>query len=309
MEISTQQKNNWLNKLSAIEKAAKGGPIKRLLYAPLAYLAGVIHHRLIYQLLRYPWETNASTFFGTPMRVLLPAGLDIYLLNAKTHDSEIRLAKYMVKHLQEGQTVIDIGAHYGFFSLLAAKIIGKQGRLIAIEAAPSNFALLEKNLRALAQAQALQRAASNKKGSLTFYEFPPLYSEYNTTDPIQYEEAVKASGHTGKKIEVPAIQIDELLHAESIKPNFIKMDVEGAEALVLSGMQHYLSLQQGVLAMEYLASDRQNESHQKAASILKAAGWLSYIILADGQLQACQNIEAYLESHHLDSDNIIWKAT
>lgn len=309
MGISTQQKNNWLNKLSAIEKAANGGPIKRLLYAPFAYLAGVAHHRLIYQLMRYPWETNAPTFFGIPMRVLLPAGLDIYLLNAKTHDSEIRLARYMVKHLQEGHTVIDIGAHYGFFSLLAAKLIGDQGHLIAIEAAPSNFALLEKNLDALTHAQAIQRAASNKKGSLTFYEFPPLYSEYNTTDPVQYEEAVKASGHAGKKIEVPAIQIDDLLHTENLQPNFIKMDVEGAEALVLSGMQHYLSNKQGILAMEYLAPDRQNESHQKAANILKAAGWLPYIILKDGQLQACQNIEAYLENHHLDSDNIIWKAT
>lgn len=297
----------WIKKLNRIEAAAKGSPLKRMLFKPWAYLNGILHHRIIYTATKRPWKRKAITFFGTPMAVLLPAGLDIFLLDAKTHDSELRLARFLIRHLKKGQTVFDVGAHYGFFTLLASKLVGDTGKVLAIEAAPSTFPILTENVASHTNTEAFHIAASDKTGTIRFFEFPPLYSEYNTSDPIQYQQAVKESGVEGKEVLVNALPIDHLIVQENANPHFIKMDVEGAEALVLEGMTKWLNNKQGKLVMEYLVGDHQDNAHQKAAAILTKYGWNAYSINADGQPIPCPNIEAYLSEIQLDSDNILFQ--
>ena len=297
----------WIAKLSSIEAAAKGSALKRFFFRPWAYINGILHHRLVYAFTKRPWKRQATTFFGIPMSVLLPAGLDIFLLEAKTHDSELRLARYLIHHLKKGQTVLDIGAHYGFFALLASKLVGKAGRVLAIEAAPSTFPILNKNISAHANTIALHVAASKESGTIRFFEFPPLYSEYNTSDPIQYQHAVRESGIDGKEVHVEAISMDELMKKHELSAHFIKMDVEGAEALVLSGLTEWLNNKQGQIVMEYLVGDEQNTAHKEAVNILSKYGWDAYYINAEGHPVPCTDIEAYLNSIQLDSDNILFQ--
>jgi FkbM family methyltransferase len=297
----------WIARLSKIEAAAKGTPLKRLLFSPWAYITGILHHRLVYRLTKRSWRRQATTFFDAPMTVLLPAGLDIFLLKAKTHDSELRLARYLIQHLKQGYTVLDIGAHYGFFTLLASKLIGEKGKVMAIEAAASTFPMLKENVAPHANIEALHIAASNTSGIVHFFEFPSLYSEYNTSDPVQYKQAVKESGIEGKEVLVEAIAVDELLRKYNTSAHFIKIDVEGAEALVLSGMTEWLKNKQGQLVMEYLVGDEQNTAHQKAVAILKQYGWTAYYIDSEGYPVDCPDIEAHLKRRHLHSDNILFQ--
>jgi len=303
-----RKKQQWLARLKKIEAAAKGGPLKRLAYAPLSYLSGVGHHRLAYTFSNRTWKRRTRTFFDTQMTLLLPAGLDIYLLDAKTHESEIRLARFMIHHIKPGDTVMDIGAHFGFFALLGAKLTGENGKVLAIEATSTTYEILKENLHGTDQAEPLHAAASDQSGILTFYEFPPLYSEYNTTDEAQYQLAVRESGTRGRAVEVPSVVMDALIAERSLQPDFIKLDVEGAEALVLKGLKSWLEQGSGTLAMEYLSPKRQNEQHRIAADFLQAAGWQPYRILPDGQLEACPDIEGYLKQAELDSDNLIFQS-
>ncbi|MNE67161.1 hypothetical protein D3C80_1627540 [compost metagenome] len=59
--------------------------------------------------------------------------------------------------------------------------------------------------------------------------------------------------------------------------------------------------------MEFLASDRQNETHKEAASLLAAHGYIANIILPDGAMQEVKDIDAYLEQVQLESDNIVFR--
>lgn len=77
------------------------------------------------------------------MNIALPASTDIYLTGGKSHDSEIRLAKFLIKNLNQGDNFVDIGAHYGYFTLLGAHLVGKGGRVF-FEPGKSTYSLLEK---------------------------------------------------------------------------------------------------------------------------------------------------------------------
>jgi FkbM family methyltransferase len=307
MEQGEKQKKRWLKKLNRASVAARRGPLHRLLFDPLAYLTGVGHHRLIYSISQRTWKRKALTFFEQPMQLELPAGLDIYLLKAKTHDSEIRLARYMIHHLKAGDTVIDIGAHFGFFALLAAQLTGREGRVLAVEAAAPTYQLLSENLKHTPQATALHAAISDQQGTMKFYEFPALYSEYNTADAAQYRQVAASTGITAREVEVPSLTLNYLIEQEGLQPGFIKLDVEGAELRVLKGAEAWLKQGSGVLAMEYLASAKSDSTHRHAVEMLAGFGWQPHRIQADGSLQPCPDIATYLAREGLDSDNIIFR--
>lgn len=303
-----QRRLQWLEHLNRIEQVAGGSIWHRFGYRPWTYFLGMVHLRGSYALTKRGWHRRADTFFGASLEVKLPAGLDIYLLRAKTHPSELRLARLMIRQLQVGQTVLDIGAHYGFFASLAGALVGNSGRVVAVEAAPDTFPLLQRNLAPLTQAEAHQLAAARDVGHLNFYQFPTLYSEYNTTDETQYQQAVRETGQPGQQTTVPAQPMDELIAQTGASPDFIKLDVEGAEEAVLAGLTHWLSQKRGLLVMEYLAPDRQNEGHRRAAGLLKQYGWQAHRIAADGTLSPCPDIEAMLAKEELDSDNVAFVA-
>ena len=77
----------------------------------------------------------------------MPADLDIFLLSGKTPDSEIRLTRFLIKNLKEGNIFIDAGAHLGFYSLLASMLIGAKGKVYSIEASKAVFGVLKRNTR------------------------------------------------------------------------------------------------------------------------------------------------------------------
>lgn len=298
----------YLQALAAVEKAARGSHRHRLAFAPVRYLRGMFYSKFLYPLNHRSLRRKAPLFFGGHMEVLLPAGLDIYLLGAKTHDSEIRLARFMIRHLEEGMAMLDVGAHFGFFSRLGAQLVGQQGRVLAVEAAGNTFQALQLNIAAYPAIEAIRVAASDAEGTAVFYEFPALYSEYNTMDKGQFEHAGWNQRVEPQAVRVPACRMDHLMEEKRHLAQFIKVDVEGAEAQVATGLEQWLTTSYARwLAMEFLAEERHNDSHRRAVRLLAGHGWRPFYIQADGALLACPDIEAYLKEKSLDSDNIIFQ--
>ncbi|MCO6490249.1 MAG: FkbM family methyltransferase [Phaeodactylibacter sp.] len=298
----------YLQALADADRAARGSHLRRLAFARGRYVLGMIHSKLLYPLGMRRLKRNAPLFFGGVLEVGLPAGLDIYLLGAKSHESEIRLARFMIRHIGEGMALLDVGAHFGFFSRLGAALAGTAGRVIAVEAAGDTFEALKRNIAGHPAIEAVRAAASDVRGTATFYEFPPLYSEYNTLEKDQFGEAAWRRGITPRAVEVPAYPMDELLEERNCFPQFIKIDVEGAEAQVAAGLVRWLRRPEARwLAMEYLAPERHNDSHRQAAGRLAENGWQPCCIREDGTLEACPDIEAYLKRKGLDSDNIVFQ--
>lgn len=300
-------KQRLLNALEGIEQRAKGGKWRRLWAAPHRYLYAIGFRELVYRLSPKERLIQADTFFGQPMLVALPAGTDIYLLGAKSHGSEIRLARFMIHQLEAGDTFVDVGAHFGYFSMLAAELVGPQGSIQAIEAARSNHAIAQRNLSVLPQCQLLHRAANATGEAVQFHEFDALHSEYNSMHAEQFEGESWYQQQTHQQYSVPGLRLADLLQQRPHPPKLIKIDVEGAENEVIAGAQPFLQNHRSTVVMEYLSAARGNDSHRAAHAQLLRMGYLCYAIAADGSLSPVDEPEQHLREHHLDSDNFVFQ--
>jgi FkbM family methyltransferase len=148
-------------------------------------------------------------------------------------------------HPKEGDVVVDIGAHMGRYTITSSKHVGRRGKVVAVEAHPYNFELLEGNLRLnrLTNVRTVNCALYSKKDKLKLY-LPDEEQGYTMHHSLmtnylvsKYDDRIEQ-----KYIEVEADTLDNLMHRIGIKQvNWIKIDVEGAEYEVLSGAREILS--------------------------------------------------------------------
>lgn len=293
--------------LDTVSDLAYGSKWQRLLHQPFRYVYATVFQSFFYPLSKKGVLKHTRTFFGADMEVLLPAGTDIYLTGGKTHDSEIRLARFFLHHIKEGDAVLDVGAHFGYFSRLMATLAGDSGNVFAFEASQSTFELLQKNTSGIAQITVLNRAVSALSGEkIAFYEFPVLFSEYNTTDIRQFEGQRWYKDFPPKRIETESIALDDFVKKHQISPAAIKIDVEGAEEQVIKGSQETLRQHHPFVIMEYLAPERHNAAHQQAHILLTNLNYKAFLISKTGTLVPCEHPDIYLASNGMESDNIVY---
>lgn len=297
-------KEDLLRKLAAVEAWDKAPKWLKAASRPVRYPFGILYARAWYPLFRKGLLLGARTFFGSYMQVRLPAGTDLYLSGAKTHSSEIRLARLLIRNLEPGMTFMDIGAHYGYFSLLAAKLVGDSGKVMAFDAARSNYEILAHNVQGQKNIRSFHQAVAANNGLLTFYEFPPKYSEYNTTDPDQFSGAEWFRNIEPVVHEIEAYSIDHLTDVHALRPDIIKIDVEGAEDKVILGGSRFFSGSAALIVMEYLAPERHNRPHREAVRLLLAHGYQCHRIDESGKLHPLPDPDRYLSDTRQDSDNL-----
>lgn len=124
---------------------------------------------------------------------------------------------------EEGDTVIDIGAYVGMFTVKASKLVGPSGKVIAIEPGPSTFSLLEENTKALDNVVLVRKAVWDKEGTSKLYH---SWAPGADTLVKPWE----------KYTEVETITLDKLLKELELPwVDFVKVDAEGAELKILEG--------------------------------------------------------------------------
>ena len=302
-------KETLLNQLSEVQKIAEYSKTKRFLNHPGRYIEAIFFRKVIYPFSKKERFKEVNLFFSQMMNIALPASTDIYLTGGKSHDSEIRLAKFLIKNLNQGDNFVDIGAHYGYFTLLGAHLVGKGGRVFSFEPGKSTYSLLEKNTTEIPNINVFNLAVSDKCGLISFYEFQSMYSEYNSKDVAQFEREDWFISVKPKRVDVDAITIDQIVTDNKIIPTIIKMDVEGGEYDVIKGAMNYLAMNNTYIVMEYLASERENSNHKKATELLRSIGYKSYLINAEGKLTLTEKIDPHFQLNNIDSDNIVFRKT
>ena len=299
-------KEKLLKQLAHSEKIANASKLIRLLQNPVKYTLAIGHRKLVYNKTKEGILKETNTFFNKKMLVMLPAGTDIYLTGAKSHSSEIRLAKYLIHQLNDGDTFLDIGAHFGYFTSLASTLVGDKGKVYSIEASKHTFKVLKKNIASANNVKSFQTAIADNNEPLKFYEFPILFSEYNSTEVNQYIHEPWYQKNRPTKFLVECTTLNDFTTKHHLQPKIIKIDVEGAEHRVIDGGIDYFKTNFPIIVMEYVEPKRYNVSHRKATENLRQLGYDTMLIQNNGNLKPCEDIEAYLEEFQLESDNVVF---
>ncbi len=140
--------------------------------------------------------------------------------------------------IKEGHTVIDAGAHIGLFTVRAAKIVGNEGKVIAIEPEKDNLAFLKRNI----EANEIKNVLIVPKGLWGERGLRKLYlniddNAAHTLTGTQFTNIEYAS----KFEDIEVDTLDNILKELRVsKVDFIKMDIEGAEIEALKGMKETL---------------------------------------------------------------------
>jgi FkbM family methyltransferase len=148
-----------------------------------------------------------------------------YVLGTADYDEQT----WFAEHVASGSTFYDIGANVGFFTLVAAKIVGAEGVVVAFEPLPANVGQLEKNvaLNALSNVTVIPKAVGAIEG------VAGLVLGDDARDNSRLSDG-QTDGED--EIEVPVTTVDAAVREHDLRmPDVMKIDVEGAEIDVLRG--------------------------------------------------------------------------
>ncbi len=285
-----------------VEKLSQRSKFGRLFYSPGKYLYAILYRKLWLPLTQKTALKKVTTFFNREMLVVFPSGTDIYLTGGKTDNSEIRLTKFLLQNISPDTCFIDIGAHFGYYSLLADAC--KADAVMTIEPTPATWEILAKNTAQFPHIININKALSDKEGVQLLQTFPHIYSEYNTIDPGQFtgDKRLLTKTHTAP---VECITLDILFSEPMDKKVIIKIDAEGSEYAILRGGQHFLqSNTDAIVLMEYICHDQVHTNYRQAVSLLKELGFNCSRIDSSGSLVACEDIEQYMRAKGIKSDNL-----
>ncbi|MBL7045406.1 MAG: FkbM family methyltransferase [Parcubacteria group bacterium] len=167
--------------------------------------------------------------------------------------------KVLKETLKPGMTFVDVGANVGYFTLLAARLVGEGGSVYAFEPEDENFELLERNIKENGYQNVVleKKAVSDKRGELTFYIDPKNLCAHSL---------VAKDGQ--KEVRVEAVVFDE--YFKDLQIDVVKIDVEGAEPQVLKGMTETLK-RKPTLIVEFYPEGLKNAGQDPM-------GYLEYIV-------------------------------
>ncbi|MGZ5447249.1 MAG: FkbM family methyltransferase [Thermoanaerobaculia bacterium] len=173
---------------------------------------------------------------GLVFHGVLPEGISTNVWRWGVHDRDsTRMCEAVLKR---GQTFVDVGAHFGYFSLLASNLVGSSGEVIAIEALPETFGYLQRNLAGVpATVRMVQAAAWDSPGEVLFRDggivnssLSGAFGRLQKNLMAQREVSVAVSG----------MPLDDLLQ-DTADVGLVKIDVESSEMRVLLGARRFLA--------------------------------------------------------------------
>jgi FkbM family methyltransferase len=133
--------------------------------------------------------------------------------------------------LRSGASFVDVGANWGYFTLLASHLVGPQGRVLSLEPDPRLYARLQENLlrNHISHVKALPIAAADKPGRLTLAGYDENAGNFGLSSLVHRPKTPSQS------FQVKSDSLDRILDAQRLDAvDLMKMDIEGAEAFALA---------------------------------------------------------------------------
>jgi FkbM family methyltransferase len=159
-----------------------------------------------------------------------------------TESPECHVLGWITELLPRGGTFFDVGAHYGWIAIAAARRVGRSGRVVAFEPSSALIDILSyhKRVNRLAQIEIVPKAVSNiDSGAVPFFLVNKGLSFRNSLT-IGADDTPYITPEEKTRCEVAAITLDRFCEESNLIPDVFKIDVEGAELFVLQGAEHLL---------------------------------------------------------------------
>ena len=171
------------------------------------------------------WDVNGSEFRIHPsLRHLIP------------HENEPELFHFLKANISPGQTVLDIGSFLGTYAVFEALWTSPGGRVVAFEPTPDSCRWIETHARFNGVADHLQvvQAVVGESSGQTRFRVDPIEPYRNTVAEAELNPAAS-------DIQVPVVTVDEFCARSNLRPDWIRMDVQGFEFHVLRGARQTIA--------------------------------------------------------------------
>ena len=175
---------------------------------------------------------------------------------------EPELIQLVSKTVRSGFTVIDIGAHIGYYSLLFSRLVGPTGHVIAFEPVPRNFEFLCENIKL----NNCTNVETQNRAVLDHYQ--RIRIEISESDPLPVGVSFVNPEDKGDTL-VEAVSLDDVLLRRPGRVDLLKVDAEGAEGKVLDGARSLIERDHPVIMMEVHHFDGRLETSSVPARLVK----------------------------------------
>lgn len=239
--------DRFLERLDAALRSSRAAPIRRRivqkLVAPGSTVTSVLRplvNRMVPKAL-----TEVSVLAGPARGMRIPVRLrEEKFYWTGLYETEVQEA--LVRFLRLGGTFWDVGAHAGFFSAFASRLVGPEGAVVAFEPLPANRDRLAKTLEAnsCSNVTVMPVAVGDRCGKVAFYSAPSSF---------MWSLLPTSPGACG--LEVECVTLDSLGTAIAL-PDLVKLDVEGAEVQVLRAGVEFLRTVRPVVIVEMASQDQ-----------------------------------------------------
>lgn len=224
-----------------------------------------------------PTMRRARLFFGQTMEVALPEPISEQLFTYGFFDEAVTWLA--LRSVRPGVTVIDVGAHFGYFTLLFAHLVGPEGKVVAFEPTGSTFDLLRRNAGDSANVTVANLALGSAEGSATIADFGLVHSAWNTLAGESRMPGVLDRAQA-RQAEVRVATLDRCVARDQLRPDFIKIDAENYELEVVSGALDTLKRLQPKVLME-----TGSEPAARAGRLLEQLGYEPFVSSGLGSLE------------------------
>jgi len=242
---------------------------------------------------------SATTFWGDRLRVTLPELVSTSLL--RYGYIEEALTRSVIACLRPGKVFFDVGAHYGYYSLLASHLVGSEGAVHAFEASPSTYCVLVDNTSHRPNVRANNVAVFSSECTVKIRDFGTAFSSQNSVYGMRGGARLRSSyartaGAAAPNLtEVRACTLDAYAAATGVCPDFVEIAVEGAELDVLEGMADLLARCQPLISMEVGDSDDLGMPRSRTAVDLLLRLGYSVFELSQGSCTRHRPLDRYAQ--------------
>ena len=191
---------------------------------------------------------EVDIFTGQRMRVVVPeiVGTELW----RRGFIEASLTRVLLETLRPGMVFVDVGAHYGYHSLVASRLVGRSGAVVALEPSRGVLPLLRENTAGAGNITVDAVAACGRNTTVTLVDFGAHHSALSTIYPSARVPLDERHRLQGESYSVPGVALDDHLLARGLRPDFVKLDAEGAELEILHGVRRILEESGPMIAME-----------------------------------------------------------